>query len=76
MEQFGKPIGRRKFLKRGIACGFGIAVFPVWKTIHSSATQSESLSPNHEYSPDEPHRRLLKLMREYGGEFGGFRGGL
>jgi hypothetical protein len=66
MDRFGKPLERRKFLKKGITGGAMIAAFPVWK----------SVNPRQDYSPNESHRRLLKIVQKYGGEFGDTRGGL
>ena len=76
MEYFKKSIGRRKFLKTGIKGGAMMAVFPVWRTIHSSSFQSETISSNQENSPDETYRKLLNIVQTYGGEFGDLRGGV
>ncbi len=76
MEHFEKSTGRRKFLKKGIMGGVMIAAFPVWKLSHSTATQSKSISPSFDYLQDESHRKLLKIVKTYGGEFGDSRGGL
>lgn len=66
MEHFEKPTGRREFLKKGITGGAMIAAFPFWK----------SMTPRQDYSPNESHRRLLKIVQMYGGEFGGIKGGI
>ncbi len=66
MNRFAKHLGRRKFLKKGIMGGVMIAAFPVWK----------SITPRHDYSQNESHRKLLKIVKTYGGEFGDSRGGL
>lgn len=66
MNSFAKHLGRREFLKKGITGGAMIAAFPVWK----------SITPRQDYSPNEYHRKLLKIVKIYGGEFGDTRGGL
>jgi hypothetical protein len=76
MDSLSNPWGRRKFLKKGIASGAMIAAFPLWGSTHLSAPKYGKISPSHDYSRDESHRRLLKIMRTYGGEFGDTRGGL
>jgi hypothetical protein len=76
MEHFEKLTGRRKFLEKGIMGGVMIATFPLCNPFHSTATQSKSISPSHDYSQDESHRKLLKIVKTYGGEFGDTRGGL
>jgi len=76
MEYFEITNGRRKFLKKGILGGFMIATFPLLGPFQSTATQSKSIFPSYDYLQDESHRRLLKIMQKYGGEFGGIKGGL
>lgn len=66
MNSFAKHLGRRKFLKKVITGGVMIAAFPVWK----------SITPRQDYSPNEFHQRLLKIVQKYGGEFGDTRGGI
>jgi len=66
MNSFAKHLGRREFLKKGITGGAMIAAFPVWK----------SFTPRQDYSSNESHRKLLKIVQKYGGEFGDTRGGL
>lgn len=66
MFSFAKHLGRREFLKKGITGGAMIAAFPVWK----------SMTLRQDYSPNESHRKLLKIVKTYGGEFGDTRGGL
>jgi hypothetical protein len=65
MYPIGKAIGRREFLKRGIGGGALIGVFPGWKAIHSCIPKN---------SRDESHRKLLKIVKKYGAEFGDHRG--
>ena len=76
MNSFAKHLGRREFLKKGITGGAMFATFPVWNPFHSTATQSKSISPSHDYLQDGSHRKLLKIVKTYGGEFGDTRGGL
>jgi hypothetical protein len=76
MEQFEKSTGRRKFIKKGILGGFIVATFPLLGLFQSSANQSKSITPNHDYSLDESHQKLLKIVKMYRGEFGETRGGL
>jgi hypothetical protein len=66
MNRYAKHLGRREFLKKGIIGGAMIVAFPVWK----------SITPRQDYSPNEYHRKLLKIVKTYGGEFGDSRGGL
>lgn len=76
MENFEKPAERRKFLEKAIMGGVMIATFPLWNPFHSTVPQSKSISPSHDYSQDESHQKLLKIVKTYGGEFGDTRGGL
>ena len=76
MKRLEKLMGRRKFLEKGIMGGVIIATFPLLNPFHSTVTQSKSISPIHDYSQNESHRKLLKIVKTYGGEFGDTRGGL
>jgi len=76
MKHLEKLMGRRKFLEKGIMGGVIIATFPLLNPFHSTVTQSKSTSPIHDCSQDESHRKLLKIVKTYGGEFGNTRGGL
>jgi hypothetical protein len=67
MYPIGKAIGRREFLKRGIGGGVLIAVFPRCKDVHSCISKN---------SMDGSHRKLLKIVKKYGAEFGDHRGGI
>ena len=76
MDCFGKPMERRKFLKKGISLGAMIVAFSSRKSIPLSALQPESISPRNHDSPEKHHARLVQVVRQYGGEFGTFKGGL
>ena len=76
MKHLEKLMGRRKFLKKGIIGGLMVATFPLLNPFQSAADQSKSIHPNHDYSQNESHRKLLKIVKTYGGEFGDTRGGL
>lgn len=76
MNSFAKHLGRREFLKKGMSGGAMIVAFPFWKSIQLSALQPESASSRNNDSPNESHGRLLKIVKTYGGEFGGIKGGI
>jgi hypothetical protein len=76
MEHFEKPTGRRKFLKKGIKGGVMIAAFPLWKSISPNAPRPDRYFQRHSVLSDGSQRKLLKILRKYGGEFGNTRGGL
>jgi hypothetical protein len=76
MVHFEKSQGRREFLRKGILGGFVVATFPLLGPFQSAANQSKSIPLNHQYLQDESHRKLLKIVKRYGGEFGDRRGGL
>jgi hypothetical protein len=65
MEQFERPMKRRKFLKRGILGGVLLVTIPPGKVMLTGTLQQETDA-----------QRLHQIARRYGGEFGATRGGL
>jgi hypothetical protein len=76
MDSSACPWRRRKFLKKGIVNGAIIAAFPFLGSMRVSALKPGKISPKQDRSKDESHRRFLKIVQKYGGEFGGIKGGL
>jgi hypothetical protein len=65
MDRSGNPMGRRKFLKKGLMSSVLFFVFPPKRVVHSGTLHQKTHS-----------QRLLQIVRQYGGEFGAFKGGL
>ena len=76
MDRISKSLGRRKFLKKGIAWGALAVSFPLGKFIYFILPGADRNFQRHVLFPDESQGKLLKMARKYGGEFGALKGGL
>ena len=56
----GAPSSRRKFLKAGLTGGVAVSTLPLW-----------NVDPAPHALPGENQEKLRRIIREYGGEFGG-----
>ena len=65
MERSGNLMGRRNFLRKGLMSGVLFIAFPSERVAHSGTLQHKTHS-----------QKLLRIVRQYGGEFGAFKGGL
>jgi hypothetical protein len=75
MERSDYLLGRRKFLKKSMVSGAVIAAFPLWESMLLPDVEPGAISVKKDYAKDESHRRILKIVQKYGGEFGGIKGG-
>jgi len=70
MDNYLKPLTRRKFLKSGFAGGFLIVAIPLWRLFSPTIFLSDYYVKPHANLSKNSLEKLLEISIRYGSEFG------
>jgi hypothetical protein len=75
MDRLGRSQERREFLKNGILGGVLLVSFPLLRTGLLGSCRYEANSLERGDFLDGSPEKIAQIVRQYGGEFGAFKGG-
>lgn len=75
MDRCEKSQERREFLKNWILGGVILVSSPLWRTKHLGSSRKKANTSKQDEFLNAPSKRIIQIVRRYGGEFGTSKGG-